>query len=201
MRRSLWIGVGILLVVIGVLIFPRRSTERMDLPLPCEMSWQAYARNLKEARAYKDSIFRASERSPIPLSERERFGGLRYFEPDSVWRVHGRYEALPHALAPVIGAVWVNLPSLDSCRAPTRLLVYGGKKNEAAYIAFWDSTAAQGLTYEGGRYVPVEIHDTIACIDFNRAYFPYCAYNPNYICLPYPPQNRLCLSIKAGERW
>ena len=37
-------------------------------------------------------------------------------------------------------------------------------------------------------------------IDFNRAYIPYCYYNPTYEC-PYPPaENRLKIPIRAGER-
>jgi hypothetical protein len=37
-------------------------------------------------------------------------------------------------------------------------------------------------------------------IDFNRAYHPFCYYNPLYDC-PYPPaENRLNVPIRAGER-
>ncbi len=37
-------------------------------------------------------------------------------------------------------------------------------------------------------------------IDFNRAYHPYCYYNPRFDC-PYPPaQNRLPVPVRAGER-
>lgn len=168
--------------------------------LLCRLAGKEYLLALKQMRQQKDSLFQASDRSPIPMEERERFAGLHYFPIDSSWRFQGRYEPLPNALPPIVGKVEVGLPVLDSCAKPARLLVYGGKGGET-YIAFWDSTAAYGLTYEGGRYVPVEIQGEKACIDFNRAYFPYCAYNPNYICLPYPPENRLCVAIRAGERW
>lgn len=200
MRRSLWIALGILIVMVGVLLFPRR-----DKPAPvatglCEMSWATYSSELQKARRYKDSVFAVSERSPLLPEERAHFAGLRYFSIDSSWRLQGGYEPLPGALPPIVGVLNLPVPALDSCRAPARLLVYG-EKNGETYVAFWDSTAAQGLVYEGGRYVPVEVHGSQGCIDFNRAYFPYCAYNPNYICLPYPPQNRLCLPVLAGERW
>ena len=37
-------------------------------------------------------------------------------------------------------------------------------------------------------------------LDFNRAYIPYCYYNPTYEC-PFPPrENRLKIPIRAGER-
>jgi len=115
--------------------------------------------------------------------------------------MRGRYERNPNALLPVIGHLYLNLPTLDSCQAPAILTVYGDSRGENPYVAFWDSTAADGETYAGGRYVPLLIKGDTAIIDFNRAYFPYCAYNPNYICLPYPPANRFCLYIRAGERY
>jgi uncharacterized protein (DUF1684 family) len=37
-------------------------------------------------------------------------------------------------------------------------------------------------------------------VDFNRAYIPYCYYNPTYECPLPPPQNRLKIPIRAGER-
>jgi hypothetical protein len=37
-------------------------------------------------------------------------------------------------------------------------------------------------------------------VDFNRAYIPYCYYNPTYECPYPPPENRLKIPIRAGER-
>ena len=37
-------------------------------------------------------------------------------------------------------------------------------------------------------------------IDFNRAFNPYCYYNPTFDC-PYPPaENRLKIPVRAGEK-
>lgn len=198
-----WKALALLLgiLILGLLLWPRRETaQATPSPSLCEEAWAAYENALQTLRRQKDSLFRVDSRSPIPPENRSRFAGLGYFLPDSHWRLRGKYEPLPTALAPVVGALWVDLPTLDSCRTPARLLVYGDKGG-ALYVAFWDSTAAYRLTYEGGRYVPIEQNGDQACIDFNRAYFPYCAYNPAYICLPYPPENRLCLPVYAGERW
>ncbi|MCS6789752.1 MAG: DUF1684 domain-containing protein [Bacteroidia bacterium] len=200
MRKWGWqlIVVG---AVIGILLLlPRRTTKSAPfLQGLCQKGWYQYAALLEEARRGKDSIFRTAAHSPIPEAERGYFSGLKYFPIDSTWRLRGRYEPTPNALAPVIGKVLLNLPGLPSCQAPHSMVVYDGK-GELPYIAFWDSTAMEGLTYEGGRYVPIVVEGDSACVDFNRAYFPYCAYNPNYICLPYPPENRLCISVYAGER-
>jgi uncharacterized protein (DUF1684 family) len=37
-------------------------------------------------------------------------------------------------------------------------------------------------------------------VDFNRAYIPYCYYNPTYECPYPPPENRLKIPIRAGEK-
>jgi uncharacterized protein (DUF1684 family) len=37
-------------------------------------------------------------------------------------------------------------------------------------------------------------------VDFNRAYNPYCAYNENWSCPLVPPENRLNIAIRAGEK-
>ena len=52
-----------------------------------------------------------------------------------------------------------------------------------------------------GRFLDISRNATgIYELDFNRAYHPYCYYNPTYEC-PYPPrENRLKIPIRAGER-
>jgi uncharacterized protein (DUF1684 family) len=37
-------------------------------------------------------------------------------------------------------------------------------------------------------------------LDFNRAYNPACAYSPHYNCPIPPPENKLAVAIRAGER-
>ena len=37
-------------------------------------------------------------------------------------------------------------------------------------------------------------------LDFNRAYNPYCAYNPRYSCPIPPEENDLAVLIKAGVK-
>jgi len=194
------LGIGLIGLVVALLVWPRKVKAPSGTVGLCQAPTEEYATELGRLRQLKDSLLQVDPTSPIPAEERQRFTGLRYFPADPSWRLKGRYEPLPNALAPVVGAVWVPLPAYPSCKPPARLLVYG-EKDGRLYVAFWDSTAAQGLSYEGGRYVPLERFGDSACLDFNRAYFPYCAYNPHYICLPYPPENRLCVPILAGERW
>ena len=56
-------------------------------------------------------------------------------------------------------------------------------------------------TYAAGRYLDLERTPTgLYEVDFNKAYHPYCYYNPTYDCPYPPPENRLPLPIRAGER-
>lgn len=56
-------------------------------------------------------------------------------------------------------------------------------------------------TYPAGRYLePEELPDGKLLVDFNLAYNPYCAYNEQWSCPLTPFENRLKVSIRAGER-
>ena len=79
--------------------------------------------------------------------------------------------------------------SPSSKSAPTRVAVR----------AFSDLTSGTE-TYAAGRFMDLGRNRTgIYEVDFNRAYIPYCYYNPTYEC-PYPPaENRLKIPIRAGE--
>ena len=68
-------------------------------------------------------------------------------------------------------------------------------------IPLMEATAPAFETYPGGRYLELDRTATgIYDLDFNRAYHPFCYYNPKYDC-PYPPrENRLTTPIRAGEK-
>jgi uncharacterized protein (DUF1684 family) len=84
---------------------------------------------------------------------------------------------------------------------------YGG----GLFLPFRDATSGEE-TYGGGRYLFDTIKNTDAgclqiapgsaeiTIDFNWAYHPSCVYNPRYACPLAPPENRLTLPVRAGER-
>ncbi len=73
-------------------------------------------------------------------------------------------------------------------------------KDELFYI-FKDGTSAKG-TYGAGRFVYSALPDKdgMMILDFNRAYSPPCAFTDFATCPLPPPQNRLAVSIEAGEK-
>ena len=71
---------------------------------------------------------------------------------------------------------------------------------EYLFLPFTDLTSGDG-SYGGGRYLDQRIPegDTFV-IDFNKAYNPYCAYNPKYSCPIPPKENDLLNRIEAGVK-
>jgi uncharacterized protein (DUF1684 family) len=79
---------------------------------------------------------------------------------------------------------------------------YGG----GVFLPFADATSGRE-TYGAGRYILDTVkgadlgeQDGKLLLDFNFAYNPSCVYDPSWVCPLTPPQNRLSVAIRAGER-
>jgi uncharacterized protein (DUF1684 family) len=171
-----------------------------------------YAQQIQEQRAAKDAAFGSSSPdSPVPAAERAKFLPLAYFPVDEGYHV-------PAKLAPAPGEIELEMPTSTGQRRQMRRagqLRFSVKGQPLTLTAFVEAndTAMQRLfvpfadttngteTYFGGRYLDLDRTPTgLYDLDFNRAYHPYCVYNPQYDC-PYPPrENRLSMPIRSGER-
>ena len=68
------------------------------------------------------------------------------------------------------------------------------------FVPFGDLTNGME-SYSGGRYLDLErTASGVYDLDFNRAYHPFCLFNPSYDCPYPPPESRLKVPIRAGER-
>ena len=182
------------------LVVALAGCEAKPLPTPDVATW----------RAEKDRYMRSNE-SPVPAEKRATFPPLEYFPIDPDYRV-------PASLTVAQGSELIQVPTStgqrrDMRRIGTLRFMLQGK--ELALTAFVDATEndmrrlfvpfgdfTNGLeTYPGGRYLDLERTASGAYdLDFNRAYHPFCVFNPAYDC-PYPPkENRLSLPIRAGEK-
>jgi uncharacterized protein (DUF1684 family) len=175
---------------------------------------QPYEQRLEEARRQKDAEFKAAdnEYSPIPRDRRATFTGLKYYPVSEEYRVAA---ALTEAVSnpPVVIALPNSAHELEQkVKVGTLAFTLNGQqlalsafaersgRVERLWVPFRDLTS--GIeTYGGGRYLDLERTATgLYDLDFNRAYHPYCVYDPSWVC-PYPPkENRLPLAIRAGER-
>ncbi len=139
---------------------------------------------------------------------REQFSGLDYYPIRPEYRVRARLipfdEPEPVEVATVIeanaryfvpGKLEFELDGLPLSLDP---LISEPSETEL-FIIFKDGTSG-GETYPAGRYLYATLEGEEAVLDFNKAYNPPCAFTSFATCPLPPPQNRLDLPIRAGER-
>jgi uncharacterized protein (DUF1684 family) len=160
--------------------------------------------------AEKDRFMRSAE-SPVPEQQRAAFPPLPYFPIDPAYRV-------PAVLQPAPGSAAVEMPTSTGKRRKMRRVgtlsftVKGQALSLGAFVEaeqpdmrrlfvpFGDLTNGPE-TYPGGRYLDLErTASGVYDLDFNRAYHPFCFFNPAYDCPYPPPESRLKVPIRAGER-
>jgi len=177
----------------------------------CTVKQVPHSDDIHGWRATKDQFMRESSQSPVLPAQRAEFKPLLYFPVEAEYRV-------PAELRVIRGTDVMQMTTSDGqVRDMRRIgtLAFSLKTQpltltafvEAAsddlrrlFVPFGDLTNGTE-TYTGGRYLELDRTATgIYDLDFNRAYFPFCYYNPAFIC-PIPPrENRLPLPIRAGEK-
>jgi uncharacterized protein (DUF1684 family) len=173
-----------------------------------------YEERVLADRAKKDADFRAAanEYSPIPAADRAVFAGLTYYPVRPEYRTPAALMEtrsdppvvieLPNSAHEIERKVKVGTLSFTLAGTPMTLSAFAESLGnvQRLWVPFHDLTS--GLeTYGGGRYLDLDRSATgLYDLDFNRAYHPYCVYNPAFICPYPPPENRLAIAIRAGER-
>jgi uncharacterized protein (DUF1684 family) len=168
-----------------------------------------YATKIAAARAAKDIEFAGGD-DPIPRTRHAQFLPLAYFPIEPDYNV-------PGTLKPIDDKTIYEMPTSTGAQRkmrrvgtleftlkeqPLKLLAFNevGTDPGSLFVAFSDLTSGTE-TYPAGRFMDLIRNTTgIYEVDFNRAYIPYCYYNPTYECPLPPPENRLKIPIRAGER-
>jgi uncharacterized protein len=173
-----------------------------------------YEQQVSAWRQQKDQAFRAADNkdSPIPADRRAAFPGLAYYTIDASYRIPAALTPEP-AVPPIIIELQTSTEERDKYRkvgtlgftvagASYKLTAFAPDDNnlERLFLPFGDLTSG-GETYKGGRFLELDRTSTgLYDLDFNRAYHPYCLFNPSYVCPVPPRENRLPIAIRAGER-
>ena len=161
---------------------------------------------LTDFRAEKDEFFREHPQSPLSPEQRQNFMGLNYFPENETLR-------LEVVVKPFENQEPIQMQtSTGGVQAYTRygrfkfqvegqeaeLTIY--ESENGFFLPFVDALAGK-QTYLAGRYLePEELPGNRFLVDFNLAYNPYCAYNEMWSCPITPPENRLKVPIRAGEK-
>lgn len=139
---------------------------------------------------------------------RTAFAGIDHYPVSLDWRVVGRFEPYeppkPVPVPSVLGTV-TEEPSPGAAvfevgGRTLRLDVLEGAEEQAVFVIFADETNG-AETYGGGRFLYADRSaGGQIVLDFNKAYNPPCAFTPYATCPLPPPQNRLPLAVRAGEK-
>ena len=173
--------------------------------------WKA---QVERERREKDIFFAQNWQSPIPPQDRALFGGLDYYPPNADYRFETDLHEHEENKS-TVRMTYTKGEEKDFLRwgefrfrigdEECALQAYKGDPGEERlFIPFKDATSGQE-TYGGGRYLDLDsgrnrTTDGKWILDFNRAYNPWCVYSEDYTCPFVPPENRLKVSICAGEK-
>jgi uncharacterized protein (DUF1684 family) len=168
-----------------------------------------YASKIAADRAVKEASFEAGD-DPIPKARHAEFLPLAYFSIEPDYNV-------PAQLNRIDDPTIIEMPTSTGTNRkmrrvgtlaftlkgqPLKLTAFNevGEDPSRLFVPFSDLTSGTE-TYAAGRFMDLDRNGTgIYEVDFNRAYIPYCYYNPTYECPYPPPENRLKIPIRAGER-
>jgi uncharacterized protein (DUF1684 family) len=165
-------------------------------------------------RVARDELFATHPSTPLLAEDRPGFTGLPIEPYDPAWRFevgidpaeprHMDVETGTDGIVPfdLLGVATVpGVGTLDVWK----LSSYGG----GIFVPVKDGLRGQhGGTYGGGRYLIDTIKgadlgstpDSIV-LDFNFAYNPSCAYDPEWACPLAQPGNTVATEIPVGERY
>jgi uncharacterized protein len=161
-------------------------------------------------RHRRDHFFAEHHHSPLSESQRSGFAGLPYFPERADLALNLQLDET----GPDVGDP-IDIPTTDGKSKafsrvgrvrfdvdgePVGLTVFKDSERGSLFIPFRDASAG-GETYELGRYLEPQVRpDGTLEVDFNYAYNPFCAYGGGWSC-PIPPgENRLAVTIAAGEK-
>ena len=175
-------------------------------------------------RAVRERLYREHPQSPVPAARRAEFRA-RHFDHDPRLRFHAVVEAGPATRAWRAAAGAAEQRHRQPVVQPGRPRSAAIPRRRARLSVFWMAGYAGGLfipfrdatngteTYGAGRYLvdaakgadlgaaPGPDAESWALIlDFNFATQPSCAFDPRWACPLAPPENRLDLEVRAGER-
>lgn len=175
--------------------------------------WSQVDSLLLESKAAQEKINEAyldPDRSVLLPEDFESFTGLEFFPIDSKFIVEAEFIRTPNEKPFLMPTTTARLPeyvkygeahfSLEGKDLVLSLFKATDRESNYLFLPFTDLTSGDG-SYGGGRYLNFELPiGEVLLIDFNKAYNPYCTYNPRYSCPIPPEENDLLVRIEAGVK-
>jgi uncharacterized protein (DUF1684 family) len=171
----------------------------------------------------RERHYRTHPQSPVPAADRPTFRA-RHWPYDPTLRFEPSLEAEPPPAPGGLAGLGLALPNSGADSLSFRRIgsvAVPFPAGERRLSVFWMEGYAGGLflpfrdatngteTYGAGRYVLDAAKSAdlggdpergTLILDFNFAFQPSCAFDPKWACPLAPPENRLDLPVRAGER-
>jgi uncharacterized protein (DUF1684 family) len=162
---------------------------------------------LESFRRDKDDFIGRDHRSPLTSSQQRTFKGLAYYPENPALVVKAKID---RKVEPGVVRMETTQRREQAYRRygvvhfevdgqPAQVTLYSSEGSHELFVPFRDATSGKE-TYGAGRYLDLHTHGDEVTIDFNYAYNPYCAYNPDWSCPLPPAENWLEVAIRAGEQ-
>jgi uncharacterized protein (DUF1684 family) len=175
-------------------------------------AWELWVRT-------RETLFREHPQSPVPAAERAAFRarhwpydpGLRFeaeVQPSPPDAAAALPLALPNSGADVLAFSRIGAVEVPFADGPRLSLFWMAGYAGGLFLPFRDATNGTE-TYGAGRYLLDSAKSAdlggdpergTLVLDFNFAFHPSCAFDPKWACPLAPPENRLDVPIRAGER-
>jgi len=172
---------------------------------------QLYQNTIEAERERQFKFLKYNLESPLKEEQKQALDSLDFYPIDQAFKVRAR-------MVPAENKRILEIPMTDGSieryirhsfaefewqGQPVKLLLLQAEDETDRrnfFLAFADDTSGEE-TYGGGRYLNLrQDGQSSITIDFNLAFNPYCAYNPDFAC-PIPPrENILEIPIRAGEK-
>jgi uncharacterized protein (DUF1684 family) len=171
-----------------------------------------YTNTIEHEQIRRQAVFVNPLESPLDTSEIKQFKGLHFYPANESFKVLATLTWLPqitYLSIPFTGGGaedYMQTAVIDFKLEglPFQLPVYQNedmKRNRTLFVPFTDKTCGTD-TYHGGRYIdlPYNDHHNEVEMDFNFAYFPFCAHTARFSCPKVPKENHLNIAITVGEK-
>lgn len=158
-----------------------------------------------------NAFFKDPNTSPLEAHQLRNFNNLSFFPINESYRVQAKViidespEMVVLQTSKKKERSLIQYAKLQFSMEGQIIQIYGYKdpksNSQELFVPFTDATNSVE-TYGGGRYLDVFLDSgDSTVIDFNLAYFPYCAFNHGYSCPIPPAKNSIDLPITAGQKW
>lgn len=136
------------------------------------------------------------------------FKGTEWFPVDPAYRVRATFAAYAQPQSVPVPMTHIESRTMMSSTGDVIFSLDGTQvclktfvDDDQLFIMFRDRTNGRE-TYGGGRFLHALLpRDGVTTLDFNKAFNPFCSVNDCVVCPVVPAENRLGLSVTAGQKY